>query len=274
MDPSLITSYLIEAHATVHLSGTLSPLNEYRDTIGLPDNTPLIKLPPPFPPDNRLVVYDQELTTNYEVLQNDPEMKLMFRERIEQVLSLTKGRNTAIFFPSFDLMGEILGNQELEDGSTLPAYLRNGRDFFIEKRGSSQGDVMELASTFKDSSGGVLVSVLGGRLSEGMDFPGKSLEVVIIVGIPYPKPNARQRALSAFYDIKFSKGWEYTVHAPAARRMMQAMGRMIRSEEERGFGMILDKRAKHFSSEIIGMNPSSGDLSELSGFFEGKVYLK
>jgi DNA excision repair protein ERCC-2 len=274
MDASLITSKLLEAHGSIHLSGTLSPLNEYRDTIGLPEDTPMIKLPPPFPPNNRLILFDQDLTTNYEVLQNDPEIKLRFRERIEQLLSLTKGRNTAIFFPSFDLMGGVLGNQELEDGSTLPAYLDTGREFFIEKRGSSQGDVMDLASRFKESRGGVLVSVLGGRLSEGMDFPGKSLEAVLIVGIPYPKPNARQRALSAFYDIKFGKGWEYTVHAPAARRLMQAVGRMIRSENERGGGMILDKRAKHFSAEIPDMEAASEGLSELSGFFEGKLYLK
>ena len=98
--------------------------------------------------------------------------------------------------------------------------------------------------------------------------------MVVIVGIPYPKPNARQRALSAFYDIKFGKGWEYTVHAPAARRLMQAVGRMIRSEEERGFAIILDKRAKHFATELPDMMVATQDLPELSGFFEGKVYLK
>ncbi len=274
MDPSLITSDLMNAHASVHLSGTLSPLDEYRDTIGLPDDAPLIKLPPPFPPENRKIVFDQNLTTNYEVLSNDPEMKLRFRERLDQVLSMTRSRNAAIFFPSFDLMGEVLGNQELEDGSTLPAHMDTGREFFIERRGSPQAEVMELASSFKNSSGGVLVSVLGGRLSEGMDFPGRSLEMVVIVGIPYPKPNARQRALSAFYDIKFGKGWEYTVHAPAARRLMQAVGRMIRSEEERGFAIILDKRAKHFAIELPDMRGATQDLPELSGFFEGKVYLK
>jgi DNA excision repair protein ERCC-2 len=274
MDPSQITSDLLKAHASVHMSGTLSPLEEYRDTIGLPGDSPLMALPPPFPLKNRMIVFDQDLTTNYEILQNDPEMKLRFRERLERLFSLTDGKNTAVFFPSFDLMGDVLGNQELEDGTTLPAYLNNGRKFFIEKRGSSQADVMELASSFKESNGGVLVSVLGGRLSEGMDFPGRSLEAVIIVGIPYPKPNARQRALSAFYDIKFGKGWEYTVHAPAARRLKQAMGRMIRSEKERGFGAILDKRAKHFSAEFPDISAASEDLSEVSGFFQGKVYLE
>ena len=271
MDPSQITSAILGTHSSVHLSGTLSPLNEYRDTIGLPDDAPLLKLPPPFPLSNRMVQFDQDLTTNFEILNKDPEMKMLFRERIIEVLGSTKKRNTAVFFPSFDLLNEVLGTQELEDGTSLPMYLDIDREFFIERRGSPQCDVMELANEFKNSSGGVLVSVLGGRLSEGMDFPGDTLEIVMIVGIPYPKPTARQRALSSFYDIKFGKGWEYTVHAPAARRLLQAVGRMIRSEEEKGYALLLDKRAKHFNSEFLDLSPYTGDVSILERFFEGKV---
>lgn len=269
MDPTVITGDMARAHSTIHLSGTLNPLTEYRDTIGLPEDSQLILLDPPFPPSNRMVVYTEDLTTNYEVLSKDPEMKLRYRERIERILEDSRGLNTAIFFPSFDLIGDILGTQELEDGTSLPTYLDMGRDMFIEIRGSPQGDVMELASEFKESSGGVLVSVIGGRLSEGMDFPGESLQVVVIVGIPYPKPNARQRSLASYYDIKFSKGWEYTVHAPAARRLMQAVGRMIRSEKEKGYAFILDKRAKHFSSEFRDLEVLDGAVLSLREFFEG-----
>ncbi len=271
MDPSQITSVILDTHSSIHLSGTLSPLNEYRDTIGLPDDAPLLKLPPPFPLSNRKVQFDQDLTTNFEILNKDPEMKMLFRERILEVLGSTGKRNTAVFFPSFDLLNEVLGTQELEDGTTLPMYLDIDREFFIERRGSPQSDVMDLANEFKNSSGGVLVSVLGGRLSEGMDFPGNTLEIVMIIGIPYPKPTARQRALSSFYDIKFGKGWEYTVHAPAARRLLQAVGRMIRSEEERGYALLLDKRAKHFHTEFPDLSPYTGDVSILERFFEGKV---
>jgi DNA excision repair protein ERCC-2 len=271
MDPSIVTNKIMEAHSSVHLSGTLSPLVEYRDVIGLPGDSPLVQLPPPFPIKNRMVVFDQELTTNFEVLRKDPEMKLAYREMIIEVLNASRNRNTAIFFPSFDLLNEVLGTHELEDGTSLPNYLDINRDLFIEKRGSPQTDVMELSENFKRSAGGVLVSVLGGRLSEGMDFPGRSLEMVIVVGIPYPKPTARQRALSAFYDIKFGKGWEYTVHAPAARRLLQAVGRMIRSEKEKGYAMLLDKRAKHFNTEFWDMKPFSGDVYEPERFFEGKL---
>ncbi|MGA1873728.1 MAG: ATP-dependent DNA helicase [Thermoplasmatota archaeon] len=257
MDPSIVTGALEEAHASIHLSGTLAPLDEYRDTIGLPPDTPLIRLPPPFPAANRSVLFVNDLSTNFETLMKEPDIRSRYRERILSILRAAPDKNTAVFFPSFDLLGSVMGSEELEDGSVLPPGIDIGRPLFMEKRGSPQADIMDLARRFKESSGGVLLSVLGGRLSEGMDFPGESLEMVIVVGIPYPKPNARQRALSSYYDIRFGKGWEYTVHAPASRRLQQAIGRMIRSETERGIAFILDKRAFHFK-------PSIPDLREVA----------
>ncbi len=269
MDPSTLTGVLSEVHASIHLSGTLSPLEEYRDSIGLPENASLISMSPPFPPENRMLVHSKELTTNYEQLMRDPEMIEMFRREIIGILQVEKGRNLALFFPSFDLLGRIFGTQELEDGTSLPPSIDCGRELFIERRGSAQSEVMDLVERFKESRGGVLASVIGGRLSEGVDYPGKELEIVIIVGIPYPKPNARQRALLAYYDIRFGKGWEYTVIAPATRRMLQALGRMIRSEEERGFGAILDKRAVHFRAEFTGISEEREIPAVLKRFFQG-----
>ena len=267
MDPSVMTSVLSECQSSVHMSGTLAPLEEYRDSMGLPEDSILKRLPPPFPLSNRLVLYDTELTTNYEKLMKDPSIIDGYRGRISRILESTEGRNTALFFPSFRLMSSVLGSQELEDGGRLPHTLSTGRELYLEERGSKGQDLMDLVEEFKMSSGGVLVSVLGGRLSEGMDFPGRSLEQVIIVGIPYPKPTAKQRALASYYDIKFGKGWEYTVHAPASRRILQALGRMIRSEEDRGVGHILDKRAIHFAEEIRDLEPEGENLARSRDFF-------
>ena len=271
MDPSILTGALNEAHASIHLSGTLSPLEEYRDSIGLPENSALLSMSPPFPPENRMLVHSGTLTTNYEQLMRDPKMIGMFRGAIAEILDVEKDRNLALFFPSFDLLGKISGSEELEDGSSLPPSLRCGRELFVEKRGSGQSEVMDLVARFKKSRGGVLASVIGGRLSEGVDYPGRELESVILVGVPYPKPNARQRALLSYYDIRFGKGWEYTVIAPAARRMLQALGRMIRGEEERGFGAILDKRAVHFREQLPGIREARDIPAIMKGFFQGNL---
>lgn len=266
MDPSPLTGVVAEVHASIHMSGTLDPLEEYRDSVGIPSNASLLVLPPPFPLGNRKVLFHPELSTRYEEMRKDPSIVDKLREELERILSSGCAYNTAVYFPSFDLMNKVLGREELEDGSALSGTLRSSRERFIEERGSSQMDVMDLLDDFRASRGGVLFSVLGGRLSEGMDFPGRTLQVVVLVGIPYPKPNARQRALRAYYDIRFGKGWEYTVHAPASRRMLQALGRMIRGEKERGVGIILDRRAMHFRTAIPDIRECREIPGELAPF--------
>ena len=138
----------------------------------------------------------------------------------------------------------------------------------------SQSQLMDLVSDFKScgngsGDGAALFSVMGGRISEGMDFPAEQLEIAVIIGIPYPKPTARQRGLQRYYDLKFGKGWEYTVQAPAARKLLQAIGRLIRNEHDRGVAVILDKRAPRFHQYMKEMRESKDVLSDIHRFMEG-----
>lgn len=137
----------------------------------------------------------------------------------------------------------------------------------------SQSELMELVSDFKSCGDGngnsaALFSVMGGRISEGMDFPAEQLEIAVIVGIPYPKPTARQRGLQEYYDQKFNKGWEYAAQAPAARKMLQAIGRLIRDENDRGVAVILDKRAPRFHQYIKHMKESKNLLTDINHFLQ------
>jgi DNA excision repair protein ERCC-2 len=108
---------------------------------------------------------------------------------------------------------------------------------------------------------------MGGRISEGLDFPDRELEVAVVAGVPYPKPTAKQRSLLHYYEMKFGKGWEYTVRAPACRRMLQAIGRLIRNETDVGAAVILDRRAKQFADRI-DLIQSTDLSSDLVNFFE------
>ena len=89
-----------------------------------------------------------------------------------------------------------------------------------------------------------------------------------MVGIPYPKPTAKRTALRQFLDATTGRGWEYTVDAPAARSIVQACGRMIRSEHDRGLAIILDKRAPAFAQWLPGLEPI-GDLAATTRSFYG-----
>ena len=137
----------------------------------------------------------------------------------------------------------------------------------------SQSELMTLVSDFqtcqtRTDDAGALFSVMGGRISEGMDFPAEQLEIAVIVGIPYPKPTARQRGLQQYYDLKFGKGWEYTVKAPAARKLLQAIGRLIRHEQDRGVAVILDKRAIRFKPYMRSLQPSHQITRDIAAFLK------
>jgi DNA excision repair protein ERCC-2 len=235
--PSVAAAPIMQCRASIHMSGTLVPLEEYRDSIGLPHDTLLRSFPSPFPPGNRRLVYVGDVTTRYEDLARDPEAMSRLREEVRRLL-LGCRRNTLFLFPSYNLMDSFL---DLADESDVPVY--------VERRGLGQGELMRTLDAFRRPPS-VLFAVTGGRVAEGMDFPDRELEVVVLVGIPYPKPTAALRALVDYYDWKFGKGWEYGVVAPTTRRLLQCIGRLIRSERDRGVAIILDRRAPFFKRSL------------------------
>ena len=258
MDPSTVTDILNNCYSSVHISGTLVPLEEYRDSIGLPPDTVLRSYPSPFPECNRNIVYVNDVTTKYESLRTDEKILEKMEKYIQSICNNSE-RNTIVFFPSYRLLNELIHRG---------VHFRMNRRFYIEHQKMGQRRLMELIEAFR-TDGGILFAVMGGRISEGMDFPGEDLEIVVLVGIPYPRPTARQKALQNYYEIKFNKGWEYTVHAPATRKMLQSIGRLIRTETDRGIAIILDERTVHFKGHLLGLARTSDITGSLSRFFNG-----
>ena len=126
----------------------------------------------------------------------------------------------------------------------------NKKLYWEESR--NQRRTMENLTTFRNGRDGVFFSVMGGSVAEGMDFPGDELCFAIIVGIPYPPPSSEQKAMSAMFDQRYGagKGWVYTSEVPALRKMKQAIGRLIRTETDRGMAVILDSRASRYVKQL------------------------
>ncbi len=263
LDPSLAGGVACGFHASLHMSGTLSPLDEYRDSIGLPSETELLQAPSPFPPEHRLVLFSGEVSTRYQEMRRDSDMQRKIDRHIVELCNSVPV-NTVVFFPSYRLMYDFLDggvNFDIE------------RTVYIEKRDTTQDELAGMLELFRGHAngnggcGGVMFSVLGGRVSEGLDFPDRELEMVIMVGLPYPPPSARQRALENYYDVKFGKGWDYTVQAPVARKLLQGIGRLIRSEKDRGVAVVLDSRLPRFSQYLPDMRLSDDIARAAAKFF-------
>ncbi len=254
-------SPILGTHLSVHLSGTLAPLEEYRDTLGLPVDSARLTVPSPFPVSHRVLRYVPDVTSRHEDLQGDPEaLPRLYRALVGTLRELPV--KTAAFFPSFALLDRFLA-QGLS--SELP------RGAVMESRRMPSEQLWNLVEGFKRSPGaGILLGVCGGRVAEGIDFPDEELECVILVGIPFPRPTARREALIRYLDHLTGRGWEYGMVAPARRAVLQALGRMIRSEDDRGLGILLDRRAVQFADALPGLKPLVSVRDEVERIFKGR----
>lgn len=255
MDPSIAAAPLLDTYASVHMSGTMGRLEDYRILLNLPEDSVTAVIPSDFPPENRKIIYVEDVTTRYEIISKDAGMIASISERIVDICMAAR-RNTIVFLTSYSLLDSLL---------SLGIEKRLGTNVLVEEKGMGQPELMEKVDSFKRTKGAVFLSVIGGRISEGLDFPDESLEMVVIVGIPYPRPTAKQRALVNYYDILYKKGWDYAVRNPAVRRLMQASGRMIRSERDRGIAVVLDKRLANFRE--VNAEPVVDAPAAVAAFF-------
>ncbi len=246
MDPSLINDALLNVYSSVHISGTLS-INEYIRILELPPTTFKMRYSSPFPDSNLRVFYVSDVTTKYDEVKENIDKIAYYIDHISAL-----GRNTAVFFTSYSLLNSVSEKLKTE--------------VLVERQGMQQMDIATLINKFR-SEGGVLLSVFGGRIAEGIDFPGKQLEIVIIAGIPYPKPTARVKMLMHYYDAKFGDGWNFVFRMPAIIKMKQAIGRLIRTERDKGVAVILDRRITKFSEEIAAIK-SEDVVKDIEKFFD------
>ncbi|MDR0335422.1 MAG: ATP-dependent DNA helicase [Methanomassiliicoccaceae archaeon] len=239
MDPKDITMFIRSLKGAVHMSGTLQPLEQYARTMGLPMSTATRIYPTPFPPENRSVVYVNDVTTKFEDLKREG-----MHERIaKHIVSLCNAvnKNTLVFFLSYGLMAKI--RPMIEDSIEKRLYWEES---------GHQKRTMASLEQFKKGRNGVFFTVMSGSIAEGIDFPGDEASFAIVVGIPYPPPTVESKAMSDMFDKRYGTGigWIYVSEVPAVRKIKQAIGRLIRTETDRGMAVILDSRASRYTKQL------------------------
>ena len=236
LDPSILSRAVFRAvHASVLMSGTLHPAEMYADLLGLePKRRVLRAYASPFPPENRLLLVTPQVTTSYA--RRDERMYRQIGEELTRLAAAVPG-NVAAFFPSYDLMDRVLARVRW---SSMP------KELLVERRTWGKAERDHAVQWLKDraAKGGLLVGVLGGGLSEGIDYRDNLLRAVCIVGLPLSPPTLEVEALKAYYAQKFGgeTGYEYAVVYPALNKVLQAAGRPIRGETDRAVIVLMDRR--------------------------------
>ncbi|MDD9953680.1 MAG: ATP-dependent DNA helicase [Candidatus Woesearchaeota archaeon] len=230
LDPSVITTQVFnDAHSSIVMSGTLTPVDMYEALLGLEGAS--MTLQSPFAKRNRLNLVLPKTTTKFT--KRSDAMTQQTADICTELLSLIPG-NVAIFFPSYKLLQDVQHYLDTQTSKTVlaehPSLTKEEREHLLTKFRASQ------------LQGAVLLGVMGGSFAEGIDLPGNELRGVIVVGLPLGKPDLETKALIDYYDEKFGKGWAYGYTFPAFNRTLQSAGRCIRTETDRGAIIFLDER--------------------------------
>lgn len=229
LDPSISTKKpLNNAKASILMSGTLKPQEMYIDLLGLEDAIEA-EFSSPFPDKNRLELIVNTVTTRYK--ERDDSMIQKYVWYLSQSLEEIEG-SVGIFFPSYQLLNQI--GEPLSD--------RTDRKVLLERRGKSKEDKQKLLDEFKDGDNTVLLGVASGSFGEGVDYPGEDMRAVFIIGLPLRKPNLKTEALIDYLDNLYGKGWQYGYTYPGINTAVQAAGRCIRSDTDKGVIVYMDKR--------------------------------
>ncbi|MBU1166052.1 ATP-dependent DNA helicase [Candidatus Micrarchaeota archaeon] len=227
LDPSCVTGILNQCTSSVLMSGTLIPMEMHLDVLGLDKaRTTLKHYPSPFDNDNIVNIITENLTTKYS--RRDEAGYSAIASKLDSIVDVTPG-GTAIFFPSYDVMNNIL------------PLVKNKR-LLIQRSGMNPLEIRTILKQFK--SGGVLCGVQGGSFSEGVDFCDSEIKTIVIVGVALEEMNAEIRALIDYYDEKFGRGWDYGYLYPGTIKALQAAGRARRKESDRVSVVYMDERFK------------------------------
>ncbi len=220
---------LDECYAAVGMSATLMPLTFYRDVLGFDrDRTRLVALPSPFPKEHLRVLVAADVSTRY---RHRPRSYEPVARLVEQVAA-ARGGNYFVFFPSFEYL-DAVAQTLAPEGVTV---LRQARSM-------SERDRARLLDRLRDEAEGHLVlAVQGGIFAEGVDYPGGMLIGAIVVGPGLPRVCFEQELMRAYFAERYGMGFEYAYLFVGMNRVIQSVGRLIRSERDTGVAVLVGQR--------------------------------
>ena len=235
---SKLNDIIKDRMSVIFFSATFTPYEYYRNCLVGPDcdYSSFLRLPSPFPPENLEIMINSEISTAYK------DRSLTQYDLTQSIADCLLGRtgNHMIFFPSFEYMNQIM--------PMIEEYLKRHdvKNYKIISQITEMSSVEKEAflNSFAEPYPGLLIgaAVLGGHFGEGIDLVGDKLTGVVIVGVGIPKVTPERQILSNYYAEKFGDGFSFAYRFPGWQKVLQAVGRVIRTETDTGFALLIDSR--------------------------------
>jgi len=246
LDPSaVIAAGLARGQSSILFSATLTPLDYYREILGGSTDDYAVSLPSPFDPDRLKTIVHSGISTKYTHRESSYQP---IAEAIYTAINHKKG-NYLVFFPSYDYMTKVhdLFTAAYPSIETLPQE----SDLTEDDRAAYLARFDQ--PTPKDPVTLVGFAVLGGIFSEGIDLKGDRLIGSIIISVGLPKLALRHDQIKEYFDQKNGNGYDFAYTFPGMNKVLQAAGRVIRTETDEGLVLLIDSRFA--SSMYRGLMP-------------------
>ncbi|VEB35498.1 DEAD/DEAH box helicase [Legionella sainthelensi] len=263
---SFLKEHYSHFQQVIGFSATLKPFDYYSQLIGL--NTAHLhteEFSSPFSPQNRKLILIPQVSTKYRDRKSN-SAKII--EIITRITALRPG-NYFVFFPSFEFLDQIY--------SQMPSFLP-----FTLLRQERKMDTKEtqylLHQLHKKEKPNLFFAVQGGMFAEGIDYIGDLAIGAFIIGPPLPSFNWEREQMKKYYEAHYKEGQEYAYTYPAMAKAVQAAGRVIRSETDKGLIVLMDNRFLQSSysqcmpKDWFSQSPqelvSTSILQEIQSFWE------
>lgn len=226
---AFIRPRLTAARSAVLFSATLSPRHYYADLLGTPANTVWIDVESPFSAEQLQVHIVSQISTRYVHRQAslEPIVELIAKQFTQ------RPGNYLAFFSSFDYLQQV---------AQLLAERHPHITLWSQSRGMGEGPRQAFLDQFTVHSQGVGFAVLGGAFGEGIDLPGARLIGAFIATLGLAQLNPVNEQMKHRMAAIFGAGYDYTYLFPGVQKVVQAAGRVIRTQQDQGVVMLIDDR--------------------------------
>lgn len=223
---------LKRGRSATFFSATLTPVDYFRRLLGGERSDYTVELPSPFPPQNLAVLVDDGIDTTYKGRVHS------YDDVAAAIAAAVKHRrgNYIVYFPSYKYLQEVVGRFEM-----VAPY---GTMTMVQVPRMSEQHKEQFLDVFRVNNPETVVgfAVMGGIFGEGIDLVGERLVGAIIVGVGLPQICLERDLIRGYYDEQESAGFAYAYTYPGMNRVLQAAGRVIRTETDRGLLLLIDKR--------------------------------
>jgi DNA excision repair protein ERCC-2 len=232
LDPSLLLrKALARGKAAIFFSATLTPMDYYRTLLGGAPEDPVLQLSSPFPSQNLAVLIQDRIQTHFKGRADS------LGDVVEAIGTLVRGRrgNYLVYFPSYQYLNDTLQEFQIR----FPPI-----SVLVQRPGMTEPERDAFLAAFSVEHGETLVgfAVLGGIFGEGIDLVGERLIGAVIVGVGLPQLCVERNLIRDYFQQQNAAGFDYAYTFPGMNRVLQAVGRVIRSETDHGVVLLIDAR--------------------------------